>query len=295
MNIFGYVLIVLTLIITIVIGVKQPPMHSRVLIYDSQYEIVDENKTPPVETVTKTEEVPTITVDNNLSKVQILYQEQEQPKVTQEVKKVETPKTVTKTNQKKVETAQKTTPKVTAETQKTAVKTEQKQNQKTEQKTEQKSSVQQQTQTQHNTQTTQTPRTQTVNQTTPAATQTVKVLTAQEEEIAWNIWHSNLQNQIMKDTRLPILPEGTMFRFSFDVDKNGRVSNVQTWSPDSKYTPYAIEYIAPVIKSYQGKSILDFPQGSKRTTTTFDGRMKIAPIARYSTPASYHDIEKVKK
>ena len=292
MNIFGYILIVLTLVITIVIGVKQPPMHSRVMIYDSQYEIVDEKKSPPVETVTKTEELPTMTADNNLTQVQIVFQEQEQPKVTQEVKRVETPKTVTKSNQNKVETSQKTTPQIKTTTQKPVVKTEQKQNQKTEQKT----TVQPKTQTQQVTQTqTHTPQTQTVKQTQAPKANTVTVLTQQQEEIAWNVWRSNLQNQLMKDTRMPNIPIGTVFKVSFDVDRNGRVSNVQTWSTDSKYTPYAIEFIAPVIKSYQGKSILDFPQGSQRTKTTFTGGWKISQTARYSTPANYNDIEKVTK
>ena len=40
-----------------------------------------------------------------------------------------------------------------------------------------------------------------------------KTLTEQEEEIEWNKWRSNLQNQIMKDVKLPIIPQGTVFKF----------------------------------------------------------------------------------
>ena len=82
-----------------------------------------------------------------------------------------------------------------------------------------------------------------------------KTLTEQEEEIEWNKWRSNLQNQIMKDVKLPIIPQGTVFKFEFDVDMYGKISNVQTWSLTSSYTPYAIQYIAPIIRSYQGHSI----------------------------------------
>ena len=50
-------------------------------------------------------------------------------------------------------------------------------------------------------------------------------MTQQQEEIAWNVWRSNLQNQIMKDSRLPDIQNGVVFKFSFTVDKYGKVSN----------------------------------------------------------------------
>ncbi len=139
-----------------------------------------------------------------------------------------------------------------------------------------------------------------VQKTTPKTVQqpkttAKKTLTAKEEEIAWNIWRSNLQNQIMKDVNMPIIPQGTIFKFSFNVDKWGKISNVQTWSLTPSYTPYAIQYIAPVIRSYQGKSILDFPAGSNRTSTEVTGGWKIASSQRYSTPQDYNDTEKIKK
>lgn len=120
-----------------------------------------------------------------------------------------------------------------------------------------------------------------------------KVLTAQEEEIAWNKWRSNLQNRIMKDSRLPNMPLGTVFKFSFTVDKYGKVTNVKTWSTDARYTPYAIQYIAPTIRSYQGHSILNFPAGSNRVITDVSGTWRIATSATYSTPNDFNDIERV--
>jgi len=121
-----------------------------------------------------------------------------------------------------------------------------------------------------------------------------KVQKEQREQIAWNKWRSNLQNQIMNDTDLPIVPEGTVFKFSFNVDKYGRITNVQTWSMTDMYTPYAIQYIAPVIRSYQGKSILDFPGGSTRERTEVIGGWKITAVSRYSSPLDYKDVETVK-
>ena len=123
----------------------------------------------------------------------------------------------------------------------------------------------------------------------------IKTLTEQEEEIEWNIWRSNLQNQIMKDVKLPIMPQGTVFKFEFDVDKYGKVSNVQTSSLTPAYTPYAIQYIAPVIRSYQGHSILNFPTGTQRISTHVTGGWKISTTEKLSTPKDYNDTETVRR
>lgn len=133
--------------------------------------------------------------------------------------------------------------------------------------------------------------------TTPTKIEQKQVtLTPQEEEIAWQVWRSNLQNKIMQDVKLPNVPQGTTFKFSFDVDKYGKISNVHTTSTNSAYTPYAIQYIAPVIKSYQGRSILNFPNGSKRTTTEFIGSFRINNSSnKYSTTQDYKDTERIIK
>lgn len=121
------------------------------------------------------------------------------------------------------------------------------------------------------------------------------VLTAQEEEIAWNKWRSNLNNQIMKDSKLPTMPNGVIFKYKFTVDKYGKVSNVQTSSTTPGYTPYAIQFIAPVIRSYQGRAILNFPTGSNRVSVEVSGAWKISSNSKLSTPDDYHDIEKIKR
>lgn len=116
---------------------------------------------------------------------------------------------------------------------------------------------------------------------------------ARQEVILWNKWRSNLQNKIMSDVKLPIMPEGTIFKFSFDVDKYGKISNVKTWSLTPAYTPYAIQYIAPVIRGYQGRDILNFPEGSNRFSTTVEGGWKISQTAKFSTPEDFKDAERV--
>ncbi|MGN1124833.1 MAG: hypothetical protein ACI4SM_01480 [Candidatus Gastranaerophilaceae bacterium] len=132
-------------------------------------------------------------------------------------------------------------------------------------------------------------------QKTQKAQKETQKLTQKEEEILWNQWRSNLQNQIMKDTQLPIMPQGTVFKFSFTVDKYGKITNLKTWSLNSAYTPYAIEYIAPVIRHYQGLPILNFPAGSNRLTTNVTGGWVISSQERLSTPQDYNDSEKITK
>ena len=116
-----------------------------------------------------------------------------------------------------------------------------------------------------------------------------------QEEIEWNVWRSKLQNQIMQDVILPNVPIGTVFKFTFEVDKYGKISNVQTWSLDKTYTPMAIEHIAPVIRGYQGREILNFPLNSNRITTKVEGGWKISDKSVFSTPMDYNDMEKVIK
>jgi len=228
-GIFLKISLILAIIATIGICVLKPKMHTTVLVYDSDYKIVEQK----IET----------TVEKNIPTVS----QKQEPKIA------ETQVKATVQEQKQTSTPKTTTVKLKKNTNITPVKTEQ------------------------------------TTKITP------KVLTEQQEEIEWNIWRSNLQNQIMKDVKLPIIPQGTIFKFEFDVDKYGKVSNVQTWSQTSTYTPYAIQYIAPIIRSYQGRSILNFPEGSNRTQTHVTGGWKIAESVKYSSPKDYNDTEKIKK
>lgn len=221
----------LMIIATIGICVLKPNMHKKLLVYDSDYKIVEQAPQTVVET-----DLPTVSQKTETKKVRT-----EQTEVKYTDKDVQTPKTTVvklqKTNKYKPVT----------ENKKNTVKTEN------------------------------------------------KILTQKQEEIEWNKWRSNLQNQIMRDVKLPIMPQGTIFKFEFDVDKYGKISNVQTWSQTSQYTPYAIQYIAPVIRSYRGHEILNFPNGSNRTKTHVTGGWKIAANVKYSTPKDYNDTETIKK
>ncbi len=120
----------------------------------------------------------------------------------------------------------------------------------------------------------------------------IKELTEEEEIIAWNKWRSDLQNQVMKDTDISA-PLGVAFKFSFTVDKFGNLSNVKVWSTTSAYSDMAVRVIKPVLMGYQGKPILNFPQGTKRIITNVAGGFVMSTTTGYSSPDDYSDYERV--
>lgn len=128
----------------------------------------------------------------------------------------------------------------------------------------------------------------------PVTKPVVKVLTEEEEIIAWNKWRSDLQNKLMRDSKIAA-PIGTSFEFSFTVDKFGTISNLKTWSSNPSYTPLAVRVIKPLLLSYQKTAILNFPTGSKRVITNVNGGFTMARSSRYSSPSDYNDYERVTK
>ena len=120
-----------------------------------------------------------------------------------------------------------------------------------------------------------------------------KPLTAQEEIIVWNKWRSDLQNKIMRDSKVHA-PLGTTFKFSFTVDRAGRISNLRVWSNTPAYNTIAINMIKPVILGYQGTSILNFPPRTKRIITNVNGGFVISTSNKFSSPSDFSDIEKVR-
>lgn len=119
-------------------------------------------------------------------------------------------------------------------------------------------------------------------------------MTEQEEIIAWNKWRSNLQNQIMNDSDIDYAPLGTMFMFTFVVDKYGNVSNIKVECSNPNYMNVARNNVKPAIARLQKKPILNFPRGTQRTSTVVTGVFLIGTQNRYSTPNDYSDYERVK-
>ncbi len=311
------ILLITAIISTVCICVAKPKMHKTVLVYDSGYTIVQDDvvteETYEIMEIPEQPQTETVKMTVNEKIDNQIIQEQAQTQQYVEEKKLEPVKTV-KTTQNSNRVSSTTSQQVSSNKSDTQPVAQKQTNSKSyaERLIEQTSTPQTRTQTSNNYTPAPVTSTQKTVQSAPignnvktvqspvqvtkqqTAAPQPKVLTAQEEEIAWNKWRSRLQNQIMKDSKLPTVPDGTIFKFSFTVDKFGKVTNVKTYSANPAYTPYAIQYIAPVIRGYQGHSILTFPTGSSRTITDVMGSWKVTSgAAKYSTPHDYNDIERV--
>ncbi len=276
---------IVAVLATLWVCIANPKLSKRVVIFDSHYEVVDQKlETKPLPVTTKTidftDTTPAVTVNNPIKQAPVRQISTEVP-----TQRVETVRTITPVQQKVVQTQK--TP--VSKTQKVSNTQTSSVTKKVSQTTPAKSAATKPV--------TNTPK-KTVTQATPSKpvqqATTPKVLTPQQETILWNKWRSNIQNKIMKEVNLPTLENGVLFKFQFDVDKNGRITRVKTWSTNSEYTPYAIQYITPVIRGLQGKSILNFPEGSNRESTTVEGNIKISNQTKYATAGDYNDVEKIR-
>ncbi len=261
------VLLILVIVATVLICTVQPDLHKNLIVYDSDYTLVTEQ-----EVTTETKDVPVMEMPAKPVEKTTVVEKIVEPVVTTSKTQTTSLKQQTKTTPKQTTSSKQAVIKPQTQTVSKPVTTLQKplvketvkiETPKVEQKTEVK------------------------------VVEPPKTLTQQEETIAWNKWRSALTNQIMQDTKLPPIPNGVLFQFSFTVDKFGKITNVQTGANPSSYTPYAIQYIAPVIRSYQGRSILNFPDGTARTSTQVTGKWRISSTEKYSTPQDYNDVEKV--
>ena len=112
------------------------------------------------------------------------------------------------------------------------------------------------------------------------------------ELLAWNIWRSNIQNRVMDDSDVDA-GYGTIFYFTFKVDKNRNISDVKVISTDLLNSA-ATKEVRRAINALNGKSILEFPRGTNRRTVDFTGGFVIGTQAQYATPDDYNDFENIR-
>ncbi len=277
---FLKVLVIISFIVLTIITLKlHPDMHQPMIIEDADFKLTR---------ISDTLSTKNIPVSSSAQK----------PKTTEKI--VETPAPDLKTIQKEIETA-----KPVSQTETKYINTSKPKQQQTEKriKTEtppedtsqielleqileqvEKETTEPETQTQ--------PRTQRQK---PAANPNFKnpYMTEQEEIIAWNKWRSNLQNQIMRDSQIDYAPLGTLFLFTFVVDKYGNISNIKVECSNPNYMDIARNNVKPAIANLQKKPILNFPKGTQRTSTVVTGLFLIGTQERYSTPNDFSDYERV--
>ena len=117
-------------------------------------------------------------------------------------------------------------------------------------------------------------------------------LTKREELIAWNKWRSDIQNEIMMQTQVDA-PLGTVFYFSFVVDKFRHISNIKGICSNPFAQKEVQTKLIPVIKSLEYTSLLEFPKGTNREKTTVRGMFSLGTETTLSNPNDYNDIERV--
>lgn len=115
----------------------------------------------------------------------------------------------------------------------------------------------------------------------------------QEEIIAWNKWRSAIHNQIMKDSGAGTAPLGSIFQFSFLVDKYGNVSNIKTSCIGNGCMEIARTGVKSAISNLHRKPILEFPKNTHRTSVVVSGQFLIGMEDRFSTPSNFSDIERI--
>ncbi|MFI3301274.1 MAG: hypothetical protein R3Y28_07645 [Candidatus Gastranaerophilales bacterium] len=116
---------------------------------------------------------------------------------------------------------------------------------------------------------------------------------SEDEIIAWNKWRSDLLNKIMVESQIEYAPLGTLFTYSFKVDKFGNVSNIKVECSNPEYNDVAQKNVKSAIQKLHKKSILDFPKGTQRSSTVADGIFIIGTQQRFSTPNDYADFERI--
>lgn len=274
MNIKAILYILSILLLSLVIVIIKPQMHKQAIITDSEYQFV-EFQSPTVPAQTSTNNIDLKPVNNTgIDKVGVnnivgSSTSQQYRNVAPKQQNVSAPiKQQTKSIAQKPQT--------------TVQKTVQQVPQKTQSQAQPKSEDIPQ------------PKSIQVKPQNLETSESKHILTEQEEIIAWNKWRSNLQNQVMMDSKV-FAPLGTAFKFSFTVDKFGNMSNVKVWSLNPSYSSYAVKVIKPVLMSYRNKPILNFPEGTKRIIVNVDGGFVISKTSRYSSPSDYHDYEHVKR
>ena len=277
---FLKVLVIISFIVLTIITLKlHPDMHQPMIIEDADFKLTR---------ISDTLSTKNIPVSSSAQK----------PKTTEKI--VETPAPDLKTIQKEIETEEPVSQPETKYINTSTPKQQQTEKRiKTETPPEDTSQIEllEQILEQVEKETTE-PETQTQPRTQrqkPAANPNFKnpYMTEQEEIIAWNKWRSNLQNQIMRDSQIDYAPLGTLFLFTFVVDKYGNISNIKVECSNPNYMDIARNNVKPAIANLQKKPILNFPKGTQRTSTVVTGLFLIGTQERYSTPNDFSDYERV--
>lgn len=129
-----------------------------------------------------------------------------------------------------------------------------------------------------------------------------KKLVEYQETILWNQWRATVCNKVASNLDkqfTAVAPPGTIYTYSFNVDKNRRITNV-TVKISKGYvnasTQQGINMIKYAINSLNLSSILTFPSGTQRTSVKVEsGIERTANQSNSLNANSFNDVETITK
>ena len=136
----------------------------------------------------------------------------------------------------------------------------------------------------------------------PKPTTPPKKLTEYEETVVWNTWRANVCNTVVSNLDKQfayIIPAGTTYSYSFDVDNKKQISNINVRISKGYVNPtthQGIFMIQQSIKSINLTGVLTFPANTERTSVKVSSAIeKTSAQSNNLNSSSFNDIEKIKK
>ena len=129
-----------------------------------------------------------------------------------------------------------------------------------------------------------------------------KKLVEYQETILWNQWRATVCNKVTSNLDkqfTAVAPPGTIYTYSFNVDKNRRITNV-TVKISKGYvntsTQQGVNMIKYAINSLNLSTILTFPSGTQRTSVKVESGIETTSAQSSSLNAnSFNDVETITK
>ena len=131
-----------------------------------------------------------------------------------------------------------------------------------------------------------------------------KKLVEYQETIIWNQWRANVCNKVTQNLDkkfASVIPQGTIYTYSFNVDKNRRITNVSVKISRgyiNSTTNQGIYMIQQAINSLNLSSVLNFPSGTQRTSVTVESGIERSAEINTSTQldaSDFNDTETITK
>ena len=128
-----------------------------------------------------------------------------------------------------------------------------------------------------------------------------KKLTSYEENILWNQWRADVCNKIggnIAPKISKIAEFGSVYSFSFTVNNNRQISNISVKLRrgfENANSSQVIKLLENEIRTLNGNSILQFPEGTERTTVDVTSGITMTQKSKALDASDFNDTETVTK